>query len=853
MSTTYLRKSFALLTATVLLIGGLLASAPQAFAATTNPATNITDTDATLNGTGEATDATGSAFWVSENSFTATSSASPSLPPDVYSTGQLGPVLANASFSAQLSSATMPSGLLPITPNTTYYFVAWTEVGGTWNPGAVLNFTTTGSVDTTPDAFTFTDQTDVAVSTMIESNEVTIAGLSASATSAISVTGGEYSINSGTYTSSSGTIMNGDMVKVRHTSSASNSTATDTVLTIGGVSDTFTSTTAAALDTTPDAFTFTDQTNVALSTMVESNEITVAGLSASATSAITVTGGEYSINSGTYTATAGNVSNGDLVKVRHTSSASNSTATDTALTIGGVSDTFTSTTVSANPSHPTTVAASSITDTNATLNGTNGNTTATGSAFWVSETTFSVSSSSSPMLPPDVYSTGDLGPVLASANFSAQLSSATIPAGLLPITPNTTYYFVAWTNVGGTWNPGTVLNFTTTGGVDTTPDAFSFTDQTNVALGVVVESNAIVVAGINAGAAITVTGGEYSINSGTYTSAAGTINNGDNVKLRHTASASVNTATNTVLTIGGVSDTFTSTTQAVDSTPDAFSFTDQTGVALSTMIESNTITIAGINASATAAITITGGEYSINGGTYTSAAGTISNGNTVKVRHTSSGSNSTSISTVLTIGGISDTFISTTLASSGGGGGGGGGGNSGSSSSRSEIAGCGTRTSGFSTVNGRSCARNIPHGEVLGSSIGPIPGCDNRTTGFSTISGVSCATNLVNGAIPGCDNRTTGFSTVSGVSCANNFPGQVLGSGTYHFTRFLKAGPPYPLSLMVEVVELQRFLNLRMYDSGILDGKFGPRTRGAVIRFQIAMGLLADGIVGPQTRAALNR
>jgi len=108
------------------------------------------------------------------------------------------------------------------------------------------------------------------------------------------------------------------------------------------------------------------------------------------------------------------------------------------------------------------------------------------------------------------------------------------------------------------------------------------------------------------------------------------------VKVRHTSSAANSTATNTVLTIGGLSDTFTSTTVAfvADTTPDAFTFTDQTGVALSTVIESAAITVSGINSAA--AISVTGGEYSINGGAWTSAAGTVTNGQTVKVRHTSS-------------------------------------------------------------------------------------------------------------------------------------------------------------------------------------------------------------------------
>lgn len=95
-----------------------------------------------------------------------------------------------------------------------------------------------------------------------------------------------------------------------------------------------------------------------------------------------------------------------------------------------------------------------------------------------------------------------------------------------------------------------------------------------------------------------------------------------------------------------------------DTTPDPFVFTDQTGVALSTVVTSNTITVGGINAAAP--VSITGGTYSINGTAYTSASGTVNNGNTVAVRVTSSGSYSTMVNATLTIGGVSDTFSVTT-------------------------------------------------------------------------------------------------------------------------------------------------------------------------------------------------
>lgn len=98
---------------------------------------------------------------------------------------------------------------------------------------------------------------------------------------------------------------------------------------------------------------------------------------------------------------------------------------------------------------------------------------------------------------------------------------------------------------------------------DTTPDQFTFTDQSGVALSSTITSAPITVVGIDAPATITVTGGTYDINgSGTFVSTAGTVNNGDTVRARHTSSASYLTTVNTVVTIGGVSDTFGSQTQS---------------------------------------------------------------------------------------------------------------------------------------------------------------------------------------------------------------------------------------------------------------------------------------------------
>ena len=147
--------------------------------------------------------------------------------------------------------------------------------------------------------------------------------------------------------------------------------------------------------------------------------------------------------------------------------------------------------------------------------------------------------------------------------------------------------------------------------------------------------------------------------------------------MRQISSPNYYTITNATLAIGGVSDTFSVTTEAAppDMTPDQFTFTDRTGVALNTVITSDIITVTGIHAATP--ISVAGGTYSINGGLYTNADGTVINGSTVTVQQISSPSYNTMTNATLTIGGVSDTFNVTTQvapSNSGGGDSGGGGG-----------------------------------------------------------------------------------------------------------------------------------------------------------------------------------
>lgn len=106
------------------------------------------------------------------------------------------------------------------------------------------------------------------------------------------------------------------------------------------------------------------------------------------------------------------------------------------------------------------------------------------------------------------------------------------------------------------------------------------------------------------------------------------------------------------------------TVSSADTTPDPFTFTEQADVPINTPRTSNQITVSGINAAAPislGACTSALCQYSINGGAYTSAAGTVNNGQTVAVCQTSSPNFSTTTDLTLDIGGVTDTFRVTTI------------------------------------------------------------------------------------------------------------------------------------------------------------------------------------------------
>lgn len=540
---------------------------------------------------------------------------------------------------------------------------------------------TTRAADTTPAAFAFTDASGANPGALTTSNTVTITGLEPNYAMTVTSTGGTVdagtSVLSGSFAASKNVTTSGTGTLVVAAQIAANATfggTADCVVTVGTLSDTFTVTTRAA-DTTPGAFSFTAASGVNPGTVNTSNTVTVSGLEPNFSVTVTVSGGTVdagtSALSGTFAASKVVTTSGTgtiVVAARGTASASFSTQVDVTVTIGGVNGIYSITTraVDADPNAYSFTAASGVnpstvnTSNTVTISGLEPNVavsvSASGGTISAGTSTISGSYTSS-----TVVTASGTGTIVVSARGTASASYST-----------TVTVFVYVGNGSSTYQ-------ITTRAADTTPNAFAFTDVTGAALSTVYTSTTITLSGMDPSRSITITctGGTIdagtSALSGTFaTSKAVTTSGTGTVVLaaRVTSSASNNTAVNCVVTCSGVSDTYTVTTLAPDTTPDQFTFTDQTNVIVGTVVQSAQITITGMSPGISVTITSSGstgngvdaGTTAVSGTYATSKTVTTSGTGTIvaRARVTASGVNSTTTNCLVSLGGVSDTFSITT-------------------------------------------------------------------------------------------------------------------------------------------------------------------------------------------------
>lgn len=517
----------------------------------------------------------------------------------------------------------------------------------------------------------FEEELEALTSTQYESNTVTVSGINGTSSATISIEGGYFRINGGSYIDTATTISNNDTLTIRADSSDSYDTLSTAVVTIGGVEfdyDIVTESDANLSDTRIKAFDFVSKTKQTLSTSVTSDAVEIEGINEA--TAISIAGGTYEIstNGGTSwaaaTSNAGTVNDGDLLRVTHTTSANYKARIKTVVTFGSgdsqVKADFKSYTIAQDKTpevftfatkydvavydeqSPSYVEFDAITIAGVTGSvriRVNDGEVKVGSGEWRDEDyTFNNSL---------LVANGETVTVrhkASSSNNSKTTSSIGIGTKVAE--------FISYTELEQ-------------GIDDTYVEEFLFEPKFDVDNTLkYIESNEITISGIDTSVAISIENGEYTKDGTTWTSEPGTVSNNDTVKVRHKPSPQALESVETTLKIGEYEETFISFTKAPDDiTPYHVIFNKKVDQALSTLVESDYVFIRGINAAA--AISISGdGSPEYNVGTYndqkdmwefdannwTSSDGTINDNTAVKVRHTSSDTNDTETEVLLSVG-----------------------------------------------------------------------------------------------------------------------------------------------------------------------------------------------------------
>ena len=142
------------------------------------------------------------------------------------------------------------------------------------------NITTKSLGNNVPNDFSFIDVVDAPILSYIESNVVTITGITGDTTvSAPSNTDFECRVNGGTWTNLPQTMTNGQTIQLRVFTSDSLGELKSTQITVGdGAARTWNVTNVAVADDSPDFFDFFDKINQQPSTLVDSEYVTITGI-----------------------------------------------------------------------------------------------------------------------------------------------------------------------------------------------------------------------------------------------------------------------------------------------------------------------------------------------------------------------------------------------------------------------------------------------------------------------------------------------------------------------------------------------------------------------------------------------
>ncbi|MEO8103837.1 MAG: hypothetical protein ABI790_15045, partial [Betaproteobacteria bacterium] len=322
---------------------------------------------------------------------------------------------------------------------------------------------------------------------------------------------------------------------------------------------------------------------------------------------VTISGGEYSIGVGAFTSAPGTISNGESIRVRLTSAPTPNTLRTAVLTMGGVEFPFkvgTATGTAPQPANEPLLVLVSVPRATSQPLQAKVYSAATLDPFVVAKRLYSPAFTVS-VSPYQSYNyvwfgefSGAASTQLVPGNYpqTASYFSSTLPS--LALGYNSDCYPDADPSISMTVaeldyapdgtptrlaadfsvrcnaNSAMVtqyghLRFNSTLPIDYTidmPAPFAFVSQAGLATGAVVISNEVTMRAMNVPLPISITGGEYSLDGGSFTVLPGSIAPGQRLRLRAVASTQSDTALTIPVTVGGRTETFTIAT-AQDANP----------------------------------------------------------------------------------------------------------------------------------------------------------------------------------------------------------------------------------------------------------------------------------------------
>lgn len=548
--------------------------------------------------------------------------------------------------------------------------------------------------DSTPDAFIIDDVTGADPSIDYISNPFTLAGINQGV--GIQLSDGEYSINGWSYTSWSWTVAQWDIIRVRLTSSATSLDSVSSMITIGGVVGNFMVTTKS-IDNTPDSFGFSPLLNAETNISYASSTNQITGINIPLAISISGTWAEYKITDGIPVDVTGN---GVASGVARNGSNLTSYAFDDNLSSwwGSPSNSFPISldydlgTGNAERINAYTFYRSS------NQNGWNNNKyspsdwqfqASNNGTTWVTldtqsnQTVYTNASAKSYEFTNSqffrYYRISIIDAVNSNRVNISEISLLNLWDGVFTSSPWTitesdyvvvksfspSEYATSSEAVLHIWSAtGSFVITTVVPPADYDPDVFSFTDVSEASPSTEYISNSINITWITADTSIAITGGEYEINNSwtwSSTSSSNGVSANDSISIRWVSPSGGGNTTSVTLTVWSESATYSITTE-LDGVPDTLNFAKKTLVEVDTIILSDSATISWINVQIPIT-SISWGEYSINGWTWSSSNDQLENNDTLILRLDSSTSFNATSSMSLNIAGIPYIFeVSTELA-----------------------------------------------------------------------------------------------------------------------------------------------------------------------------------------------